>query len=1017
MLKEIRLTQWVIIPTIFFVLGILGAIYFQREISQAQQQFPPPPADIPLAADKGYGVTVDLTQYTEVELHQQLDTMQRAGLTWLRQPLHWAELEPERGYFNWEPYDRAIGAAHLRGFKIIAVLDTSPIWARAANTPLTTPPREVTDFGQFARTVALHYAPEIEYYQIWHEPNLSEHWGGRYVNAAEYVLLLKNASLNIRAVQPQAKIVAASLAPTTETGPLNLNEPAYLEAMYQAKAAPWFDVMAGQLYGFDLPVRPVQIDPQLLNIHRINLLRQVMITYDDAHKPLWATAFGWNALPADWSGRSSIWFSDVPAKQMICTAEALDFARLNWPWLGPILAIRWDDTGLDEDDPARGFAIYPTLLAPFETAGKTKVYTATVGNYPATHLSGKYSSGWGYAQDTVDIPGPTETKAEPPTLTIPFEGTRLDLKINRGPYVGYLWVSIDGQPSQALPQDETGRSYVVLYDPLRESDTVALARYLSDGDHLAVIEAEGGWGQWAISGWQVYREADTRVQTLWLAASLVVAAISGGVLLWQGGRQRQYVWPGILYLWSHLNALYNRLNNYQQIGLTFGLVLAFYFLPGPLALAILPLLLLTFLLRLETGLMVLSFGISFFLAKKSLPGGTFSILELGLALLVLATAIRLLLPRLNANLQLEERLPWPELASLSWLNLSDWAALALVILATATTFTANNRGVALYELRTVVVEAVVFYFLIRLIPRLEQIERASFAQWLIDAFVAGATLHAGAALYQYFLAPAQTITAEGVHRAIGYFYGSPNNLSLFLDRAFPILAAVAFFGLRGKRRVLYGLGLIIVSATLFLTYSKGSLLLAIPAVLLFLALLKGGKAVWLGAGSGLILLAVALIPISRTERFQNTFSLQPGSTAFFRLKLWQSAWQMLKERPLTGLGLDNFLYQYRTRYISPQAWAEPDLSHPHNHILDFGTRLGGGGIVLLVWLQGAFWSRALKGYFQSANANTQSQILLLGLMGGMITFLVHGLVDNAFFLVDLAFTFFLSLGIVEEINK
>jgi len=34
----------------------------------------------------------------------------------------------------------------------------------------------------------------------------------------------------------------------------------------------------------------------------------------------------------------------------------------------------------------------------------------------------------------------------------------------------------------------------------------------------------------------------------------------------------------------------------------------------------------------------------------------------------------------------------------------------------------------------------------------------------------------------------------------------------------------------------------------------------------------------------------------------------------------------------------------------------------------------------------------------------------------MIPFLVHGMVDNAFFLVDLAFTFFLSFAIVENIT-
>src|SRR5262245_12866588 len=91
---------------------------------------------------------------------------------------------------------------------------------------------------------------------------------------------------------------------------------------------------------------------------------------------------------------------------------------------------------------------------------------------------------------------------------------------------------------------------------------------------------------------------------------------------------------------------------------------------------------------------------------------------------------------------------------------------------------------------------------------------------------------------------------------------------------------------------------------------------------------------------GLLALVLGLIPFSQTDRFRTTFETGQGSTAFFRLKLWQASWTMLREHWPLGVGLDNFLYQYRTRYILPEAWQEPNLNHPHNLILDFGTRLG-----------------------------------------------------------------------------
>jgi len=203
-----RNARSILITLIFpliLMFGIIAAGLFQREIGRASQNFPPLPIGNKLTAEKTYGTTADLTLYDETELVRQLDIMQSAGITWIRQPFLWADIEPVRGQFEWEKLDRAIEVARLRGFKIIAVLDTSPVWAHPESTLAETPPSEVTDFGIFARTAAKHYRADIDFFQIWHEPNLSTHWGGKFISPKDYTLLLKNAALNIRAVNPQAK--------------------------------------------------------------------------------------------------------------------------------------------------------------------------------------------------------------------------------------------------------------------------------------------------------------------------------------------------------------------------------------------------------------------------------------------------------------------------------------------------------------------------------------------------------------------------------------------------------------------------------------------------------------------------------------------------------------------------------------------------------------------------------------------------------------------------------------------
>ncbi len=1002
-----------IIPPLVLILGLISMGIFQWQIKRAEQNFPPPPIENPLSAEKTYGVTADLTLYDETELIRQLDAMQSAGIVWIRQPFLWANIEPACGQFNWENLDRAIEAARLRGFKIIAVLDSSPKWARPDASPAETPPSEVSDFGAFARTAAKHYRADIDVFQIWHEPNLSAHWGGKFVSPEDYTLLLKNAALNIRAVNPQAKIIAASLAPTLENNALNLNEFDFLQGMYAANAAPYFDILGAQFFGFDDEPQ-TSADRNRLNFQRAALLRKVQLANGDADTPIWASAFGWNALPADWAGQPSPWQSDTLETQARRTADGLNFARQNYPWLGVISMTRWDNIGLAEDDPARGFALSPDMLSVFENISEKLPAIATVGAYPATHISGQYSAGWRYGAGVVDAPHPAQDDSLA-TLTLPFDGTRLDLAVNRGDFRGYLWVTIDGLPANILPKADDGRAYVVLNDPLRQSDDVTLARYLPDGEHTAVITADGGWGQWAISGWWVYREADTRHAAMGRAMGFLLALVGAFSTIWLAILRRKSLWAGILSVWAWLVFQHNRLSDSAQIVLLFAILAGFYWLPSPLAVIALPILGLLFLLNLTHGTLVIAATLSFFLVKKSVIGVTLPFHETLMAMLIFATLLRLFLP-VPANLLRGEKLyPIQKLWRLQWFSNADWAVLALLVLSASSTLTAVNTGVALYEWRTVIFGASAFYFIIRLLPTMEMQSPLNLAQQLLDFFIAGMSLHALSALYQYFLLPEQSITAEGVHRALGFFYGSPNNLALVLERALPVAGVLLFWGDAGRHRWFYGLSVAILLPALFLTFSKGALVLALPATLVFIALVRGGKRVWLGAGSGLILLTVSLIPLSRTARFQNTFSLAPGSTAYVRVKVWQSAWAMLKEKPFTGFGLDNFLYQYRTRFILPDAWTEPNLSHPHNFILDFGTRLGIFGIAWIFWVQGLFWAQSLRHYFYTENRRAQS--LLMAIMASMIPFLVHGLIDNAFFLVDLAYIFFLTFALMELLTN
>jgi putative inorganic carbon (HCO3(-)) transporter len=196
-----------------------------------------------------------------------------------------------------------------------------------------------------------------------------------------------------------------------------------------------------------------------------------------------------------------------------------------------------------------------------------------------------------------------------------------------------------------------------------------------------------------------------------------------------------------------------------------------------------------------------------------------------------------------------------------------------------------------------------------------------------------------------------------------------------------------------------------------LTFSRGGWLLSLPAALLTIGLLRGRRATLLA----LLVLAIvlsAMVPLLGTRRLASLFDVEQGTT-FRRLRLWEAAVAMLRDHPLTGVGLDNFLYQYPD-YMLSDAWQEPGLSHPHNILLDWWLSLGIAGVVVLVWSVVAFFATALRLYRRLADSDARA--MTLGLGASMAAALVHGLIDNSYFLVDLAFIFFFSLGWVRALS-
>ncbi len=964
------------------VLGVAALIAYEATTRQGTDPIPV----VSLAADKSLGVNIDLSRLDARSREQVLAAMDAAGLRWVRQRIPWDAIELQRGSLEWGPWDEVVEAvAGHDGLRLIAVLDGSPAWAQApldaalsTENPLA-PPQEARDFGDWAAALAERYGDYIDHYQIWDEPNIAPHWGAREIDPVGYARLLREGAIRIRATDPGAVILAAALAPNVEPGGANMSDVGFLQALYDHGAAEWFDVVAVQPYDFGQAL-DAPADPAALNWQRPVLLREVMAAYGDEAKAVWAVSAGL------FGGTGQTLQEVIP--------RAVEQARQDWPWLGPLLWASWSpadrhgEYALTDDEGQ----LLPTYGVLQELAQADPV--AWPGAYPADHASGSYAGQWRVTPLGADL------GASGDRLSIRFRGSRLDLTVRRGDYRAFLFVTVDGQPANALPRDADGRAYVVLYDPRQQSDAITLARGLAPGDHVAEIIAERGWGQWAIGGWSVaWQEATLPV---WLPS--ILALMAGGALLFSlslAWRQRRWLLAGLDSVLARAGALDEGL----MLAGAAVLALGFYITPGAvLSLAILALLALILFLNPGVGLLLAAVSLPFYQVGKPLLGKVFSMFEILILVTAVAWACRALLASPRRGWGGGLRLWWKKLKS------ADWAVLALVAVAAFSLLWAEEGRVAAREFRTVVLESAVFYGLLRAMVR------QRWQTWrVVDAWVLGGTLIAVVGVGQWALGQG-LITADGVWRVRG-FYGSPNNLALYLGRLLPLAIAILAWGQRdgrgGQRRWFYGVAAAVMIAALFLTYSRGAWIVGVPVSLLFLAAMRGRRTFGLAAAA-LILVAVVLVLLVGPGRLTSLLDASQGTT-FFRLQLWRSSLAMIGDHPLLGVGLDNFLYQYRSHYVLPDAWEEFNLSHPHNLIFDFWLRLGLAGLAVLLWLLVAFFREGWRLYAGLPEGN--ERLLALGLMAGMVNSVAHGLVDNAFFLVDLASVTMLMLALVNNLGS
>ncbi|MBJ7470137.1 MAG: beta-galactosidase [Solirubrobacteraceae bacterium] len=209
-------------------------------------------------------VAPELLPAEQSELRQALDAQSKAGVDLIRQPFRWNEIEPKKGAYNFELYDRLVGRAADAGITILPIVFGVP--KREASkkkkgvrvTATTTmPPKSNARFAKYAAKLVQRYGTTgtfwaenptvtkrpITEWQIWNEPNLPPYWGGK-PDAKAYAKLLTVTAAAVRKADPSARVLTGGMPESKIGVPLKT----FVRQLAKAAGPGSYDVLAVHPY-------------------------------------------------------------------------------------------------------------------------------------------------------------------------------------------------------------------------------------------------------------------------------------------------------------------------------------------------------------------------------------------------------------------------------------------------------------------------------------------------------------------------------------------------------------------------------------------------------------------------------------------------------------------------------------------------------------------------------------------------------------------------------------------------
>ncbi len=233
----------------------------------------------------------------------------------------------------------------------------------------------------------------------------------------------------------------------------------------------------------------------------------------------------------------------------------------------------------------------------------------------------------------------------------------------------------------------------------------------------------------------------------------------------------------------------------------------------------------------------------------------------------------------------------------------------------------------------------------------------------------------------------------------------------------------------------FGAYIILVLPLTFIFFSryfpKRSRIIALLICLLgFYCILKtSSRGAWLGLIIGSIIYFIyykkkfsVVIPLAMVlfitifptglKRLLGIFSFHSGS-ALDRLKLWQGTWDMVKEHPILGFGINTYSQYFP--FYKPADY--PDIQYSHNSYLQMWSEIGIVGVLTFLALILTVIVLALRNIKKKIEVDKQTGQILLGFTCGYIAFLIQAGLDTNLYSLVLLTNFWVYASYILCLNK